>query len=174
MTFALMRRGSPVTIESNARAALALMIEPGKQKTTAGSPETSSRCFLKHEKATCELGLNACERQQTKCLRSTASMHSARLVSRFPAHARHEPSIVVFRLPRQTVAERACQICLAERVKTTYRRANAFSRLQVWHFCRNCDDWPHAYFEELTLHTSPPGTFCFKCLKLRRAGRRSR
>ena len=37
----------------------------------------------------------------------------------------------------------------------------------AWHFCRNCEKWPHAGFEERDNY-NPPHEFCHDCIKKHR------
>lgn len=49
--------------------------------------------------------------------------------------------------------------------KTSYRRAQGDN---AWHFCRNCQKWPAANYEEKDVDQPPMGGFCFECIQKQR------
>jgi hypothetical protein len=51
-------------------------------------------------------------------------------------------------------------------MRTFYRK---LPHENVWHFCRNCENWPHFGYGERNDTDSHPVTFCPKCIHHHRA-----
>ena len=51
-------------------------------------------------------------------------------------------------------------------MRTFYRKYNL---TEIWHFCRNCENWPQRYYEETA---DPPAIgFCLSCIQNHRDDR---
>lgn len=48
-------------------------------------------------------------------------------------------------------------------LRTFYRKSNL---TDVWHFCRECENWPLRYYEEIA--DSPVIGFCLSCIQKHR------
>jgi hypothetical protein len=45
-------------------------------------------------------------------------------------------------------------------LRTFYRKSNL---TDIWHFCRECENWPLRYYEEIA--DSPVIGFCLSCIQ---------
>jgi hypothetical protein len=48
-------------------------------------------------------------------------------------------------------------------LRTFYRKSNL---TDIWHFCRECENWPLRYYEEIA--DSPVIGFCLSCIQKHR------
>jgi hypothetical protein len=48
-------------------------------------------------------------------------------------------------------------------LRTFYRKSNL---TDIWHFCRECENWPLRYYEEIA--ESPVIGFCLSCIQKHR------
>ena len=51
--------------------------------------------------------------------------------------------------------------------KAYYRK---LPRDNVWHFCRNCENWPQSRYEQRD-NSDPPNSFCADCIQKHRDGK---
>src|SRR5688572_10690673 len=71
----------------------------------------------------------------------------------------------VYRFPhRQASGEMSHFIVALPSHRTFYRK---LPKETAWHFCRNCENWPHAGYEERDNH-NPPHEFCRGCIQKHR------
>ena len=47
-------------------------------------------------------------------------------------------------------------------MRTFYRKSDL---TDIWHFCRNCENWPSRYYEEKPGQDPPLIGFCLNCIQ---------